>query len=159
MFVVVRAKSNVSDFEAPERFVIHLADGPRCRCATSLQISAKSRSSCLMSGSSVFFQQGADTVSLGPGNSQANPCDVSTATATREADDTLNCFDIESKTRRRHRRPGRDERLLIRLPSLVGCQAIGRFLMFARLGCSFLPWVRSFLSDLSIRLMLRSVVK
>ena len=31
MFVVVRAKSNVSDFEAPELFVIHLADDPRCR--------------------------------------------------------------------------------------------------------------------------------
>jgi hypothetical protein len=30
MFVVVRAKSNVSDFEA-ELFVIHLADDPRCR--------------------------------------------------------------------------------------------------------------------------------
>src|SRR6516162_7573893 len=33
--------------------------------------------------------------------------------------DSLNCFDIESKTRPRHRRPGRDERLLIRLPPLV----------------------------------------
>jgi len=31
MFVVVRAKSNVSNFEAPELFVIHLADDPRCR--------------------------------------------------------------------------------------------------------------------------------
>ena len=31
MFVVVRAKSTVSDFEAPELFVIHLADDPRCR--------------------------------------------------------------------------------------------------------------------------------
>jgi len=66
-----------------------------------------------------FFQQGADTVSLGPGHSQANPCDVSITTATREAYDSLNCFDIESKTRPRHRRPGRDERLLIRLPPLV----------------------------------------
>ena len=31
MFVVGRAKSNVSDFEAPELFVIHLADDPRYR--------------------------------------------------------------------------------------------------------------------------------
>jgi hypothetical protein len=31
MFVVVLAKSNVSDFEALELFVIHLADDPRCR--------------------------------------------------------------------------------------------------------------------------------
>jgi len=56
--------------------------------------------------------------------------------------DSLNCFDIESKTRPRHRRPKRNERLVIRLPSLLLCRAIGRFLMFARHfpGRSFLSW-------------------
>jgi len=34
MFVVVRAKSNVSNFEAPELFVIHLADDPPMSLAT-----------------------------------------------------------------------------------------------------------------------------